>query len=211
MSAVETKLKRRVEIELVLVLEPARGQVGRRLVVVLVGVLERAAHRRPGRHRAGLRRVALHHAEGEAEREGGVGVSVVASDANAGLGDLRVGLPQRLVDFLFVLLANGPRRPDPQQGELDHRVVRRVDGLRAAVGQLAFARPRLSASCRGSIRRPGRAAICRASTFDNESLVGAQLRDEHAKAVGQLDGLQVVVDRGCRKRAIAPVTRGSLR
>ena len=80
--------------------------------------------------------VALHRAEREPQRERGVGIGVAAARLELRVGDLRVGLPQRLVDLVFVLLAQLARARVDHARDPDHRIVRRVDRRLAAFAEL---------------------------------------------------------------------------
>ena len=83
---------------------------------MFLGMFECAAHGRPGRHRLPEFVVAFYNAKGQAERERSVRVDVRCGNGEAGLGDLRIGLPQRLVNFLLLRAADLARgRPRAAQ------------------------------------------------------------------------------------------------
>src|SRR6266545_4097676 len=70
-----------------------------------------------------------------AQGEGGVGVGLAAAGLEDGVGDLGVGLRERLVDVPLVLLAQLARAGVDDAGHLDHRIFRGVDGGLAALAE----------------------------------------------------------------------------
>ena len=80
--------------------------------------------------------VTFHHAEGQTEREGGIGISVGSLDGIFRAGDLRVGLAFDFFDVGLHGLADGPGRRVHQPGQGNHRIARSVGRFRAAFVEL---------------------------------------------------------------------------
>ena len=78
----------------------------------------------------------LHRAEGQAQREGGVGVDRRAEGVEARLGDGLALLVGDALDLVLKALAQRARLGIDGAGQHDHRVGRGLDGLLAAVEQL---------------------------------------------------------------------------
>src|SRR5262249_36190948 len=92
------EVERRVEIELVLAVEPALGQIERRVKILLPGPGEHSPEGRGIGELDAIDFVALHGAEREAKREGGVRGDGGAEFLESNLGNLGVGLSLYLFD-----------------------------------------------------------------------------------------------------------------
>src|SRR5262249_19736652 len=146
--------------------------VERLLVGVVFGVMERVAERRERRNLVAVLFVSLDRAERQAQGERRVGILVLAAQGENSLADFRVRLLLRLLDLLFVVLAQRPRRRVHQQRELYHRVLGAVDGRLAAVEQ-RLARGYVAQL--GPLDQLGRAGVRRFAVEDHlhQRVVGA--------------------------------------
>ncbi len=88
-----------------------------------------------GRDRFPIFLVTAHGPVGEAEGEGGIGISARSLDREARLGNLRVSL---LLGFVVIVvnLARGPRGRFDEEGEVEERIVRRLE--RGAIAGVKF-------------------------------------------------------------------------
>ena len=109
-------------------------------------------------------------------------------------GDLGIRLPHRLLHVLLVRLAHGARWRIDQPGQLDHRIGRFGDRLRAAGRQPLPLGDVLELR---AVDQFGGAIARRfaGQHFDDQLVVGAQLRDERRERIGQIERFQIVVDR----------------
>ena len=161
MSAVRHEIERRVQVELALGGDPARGQLERLDVVVLVGSVVGAADRRPGGNRLAVLPVAFHHAEGQAQRERGVGIDRPCRRRRTGPGrSWRRPAAAARRPALRTLAHLAGRRID-QRGPARSSDRWRPRPPSSRLRPAACAARRLAAWCRGPVRRRAPAAICR--------------------------------------------------
>src|SRR5262249_28864360 len=126
---------RRLRVDRVLAAAEVLRQGERLAGVVLRRAGGDAADGRKRLHLLAVLLVALDRAERQPQRERRVGVLALAAQREDRLADLAVRLRLRLLDLLLVLLADLARQRVDQAGQVDHRVVRRLDRLLAAVEQ----------------------------------------------------------------------------
>src|SRR5690606_19806846 len=165
------------------------------------GALVQAAHVGEGRHGHAAIGPAFHLAIGQAEREGRVGVEVVAIDGEAGLGDLFGGAGGRAVDTRVPLGADGLGRVVIGQDEGDHRVARG--------GQL-FRRHGQGFGAEGRVDQPGldqlggdTLGVFAAQHRLHVGVVHGQVFAGLGEPEGQLDLLDALGDRGFRGQTTA--------
>ena len=143
MSAVQTKLNGVFRSSLSLRSTQRCGRSNGGLLFVLLGLLVQAGERRLERDLLAVLLVALDRAERQPQREGGVGIGARSLRRRTWPWRSR-RRPARFGSSTCVLhdLAHRPRLGIDQPGQRDHRVVRRVDRLLAALVELLAHRRR---------------------------------------------------------------------
>src|SRR3954464_1159565 len=100
------------------------------------GALERSAHHGDRVHVVAVLLVTLHGPVAQTEREGRVRIVARAFELEAGLGALSLVALLDRVDLVLVSVANLARGGIDEPGELNHRIVRRLDRCLAALEEL---------------------------------------------------------------------------
>jgi len=135
-SAVETKFSGVVASSLSLFRRQRSGKSKGSRNFISSARCESAANGRVEWQLGAIDAVTLHDSKRQSQREGSVGWDARAQQREARLSDLRVSLTLDFLDFIFVALAQFPRRRIDQQCQADHGIGASLDGGLAPTGEV---------------------------------------------------------------------------
>ena len=192
MSCVLTRLKGVFGLILVRPFFQESGNVEGLAAFLSFGAGEHAGHVGEGGDGLAGFGVAFHHAVGEAQGEGGVGVVALAFDGVAGGGEGGLGL---LFDFALGIgdAARGAGVFVHEAGELDHGVLGGVHGGLAALVEFLAEGEVADLGAVDQFRGAGAGGFA-GEDFLHDLGVGAHLFGEGLEAVGHADDFEVLVD-----------------